>query len=154
MFPALKSAESAVSLCPNWWVGLQTLGRAQLGLGEVEQAVKTFSRAVHIRPDQQELWREDLLVSFRIVSSFVQDALLLDNTTELVLMIVHFSFYFQIMMNMKHLLSSLFSSITVFQRMYNPSICLQQIIWLIFAVGCWASEAVPGDEGETRTPGG
>ncbi|KAK4321473.1 hypothetical protein Pmani_007720 [Petrolisthes manimaculis] len=60
VYPALKSAESAVSLCPNWWVGLQTLGRAQLGLGEVKQAVKTFSRAVHIRPDQQELWREDL----------------------------------------------------------------------------------------------
>ncbi|KAG7163123.1 Tetratricopeptide repeat protein 33-like, partial [Homarus americanus] len=39
---------------------MQTLGRAQLGLGEVAQAVKTFSRAVHIRPDQQELWREDL----------------------------------------------------------------------------------------------
>ncbi|XP_071518568.1 tetratricopeptide repeat protein 33-like isoform X2 [Panulirus ornatus] len=60
VFPALKSAESAVKLCPNWWVGLQTLGRAQLGLGEVAEAVKTFSRAVHICPDEQELWREDL----------------------------------------------------------------------------------------------
>ncbi|MPC31564.1 Tetratricopeptide repeat protein 33 [Portunus trituberculatus] len=60
VLPALNAAEAAVKLCPNWWVGLQTLGRAQLGLGEVDLAVKTFSRAVHIRPDQQELWREDL----------------------------------------------------------------------------------------------
>ena len=63
VYPALHSAEAAVDLCPNWWVGLQTLGRAQLGLGEVGLAVKTFSRAVHIRPDQQELWREDLQVN-------------------------------------------------------------------------------------------
>ncbi|XP_047469217.1 tetratricopeptide repeat protein 33-like [Penaeus chinensis] len=60
VFPALRSAEAAVQLYPNWWVGLQTLGRAQLGLGDVAMAVKTFSKAVHIRPDEQELWREDL----------------------------------------------------------------------------------------------
>lgn len=63
MFPALRSAEAAVQLYPNWWVGLQTLGRAQLGLGDVAMAVKTFSKAVHIRPDEQELWREDLQVT-------------------------------------------------------------------------------------------
>ncbi|XP_064104529.1 tetratricopeptide repeat protein 33-like isoform X2 [Macrobrachium nipponense] len=63
VFPALTSAQKAVELYPTWWIGLQTLGRAQLGLGEVELAVKTFSKAVHIAPDQQELWREDLLWS-------------------------------------------------------------------------------------------
>lgn len=61
VYPALRAAQQAIALLPNWWVGLQTLGRAQLGLGEVEMAVKTFSRAVHLCPDQQELWREDLL---------------------------------------------------------------------------------------------
>lgn len=69
VYPALKAAEAAVKLCPNWWVGLQTLGRAQLGLGEVGLAVKTFSRAVHICPDQQELWREDLQVNHCFSSS-------------------------------------------------------------------------------------
>lgn len=64
VYPALEAAEAAVKLRPNWWVGLQTLGRAQLGLGEVGLAVKTFSRAVHICPDQQELWREDLQVNY------------------------------------------------------------------------------------------
>ncbi|KAK7072366.1 Tetratricopeptide repeat protein 33 [Halocaridina rubra] len=61
VYPALTAAQQAVSLYPNWWIGLQTLGRAQLGLGEVELAVKSFSKAVHLSPDQQELWREDLM---------------------------------------------------------------------------------------------
>jgi len=36
VFPAVCSAEKAVNLNANWWIGLQTLGRAQLGLGEVK----------------------------------------------------------------------------------------------------------------------
>lgn len=73
VLPAIKAAEEAVKLCPNWWVGLQTLGRAQMGLGEVGQAVKTFSRAVHICPDQQELWREDLQVKVNSYCGFLTE---------------------------------------------------------------------------------
>ena len=36
VFPAVCEAEKAVSLNTNWWIGYQTLGRAQLGLGEVK----------------------------------------------------------------------------------------------------------------------
>ena len=36
VFPAVCEAEKAVGLNPNWWIGHQTLGRAQLGLGEVK----------------------------------------------------------------------------------------------------------------------
>ena len=36
VFPAVKCAERAVELNPTWSIGRQTLGRAQLGFGEVE----------------------------------------------------------------------------------------------------------------------
>ena len=36
VFPALSMAEKAVKLKNNWWVSYQTLGRAQLGIGEVK----------------------------------------------------------------------------------------------------------------------
>lgn len=36
MFPAVKAAEMAVKFRPLWWEGWQTLGRAQLNLGEVD----------------------------------------------------------------------------------------------------------------------
>lgn len=35
VFPAVNAASRVVELAPQWWVGHQTLGRAQLGLGEV-----------------------------------------------------------------------------------------------------------------------
>ena len=35
VFPAVQSAEEAVKLSPAWATGLQTLGRSQLGIGEV-----------------------------------------------------------------------------------------------------------------------
>ena len=35
VFPAVQAAEEAVRLDPTWSVARQTLGRAQLGLGEV-----------------------------------------------------------------------------------------------------------------------
>lgn len=35
VFPAVQSGERAVELEPTWGVAWQTLGRAQLGLGEV-----------------------------------------------------------------------------------------------------------------------
>lgn len=36
IFPAVSMAEKAVKLKNNWWVSYQTLGRAQLGIGEVK----------------------------------------------------------------------------------------------------------------------
>lgn len=36
VFPAVKAAEMAVKIRPLWWEGWQTLGRAQLNLGEVD----------------------------------------------------------------------------------------------------------------------
>lgn len=36
VFPAVEAAEMAVKLNPLWWEGWQTLGRAQLNLGEVD----------------------------------------------------------------------------------------------------------------------
>ena len=36
VYPAVCEAEKAVSLNTKWWIAHQTLGRAQLGLGEVD----------------------------------------------------------------------------------------------------------------------
>ena len=36
VFPAVQAAEKAVELNPTWSLARQTLGRAQLGLGEVD----------------------------------------------------------------------------------------------------------------------
>ena len=36
VYPAVKAARKCVELNPRWWVGFQTLGRAQLALGEVK----------------------------------------------------------------------------------------------------------------------
>lgn len=36
VFPAVEAAEMALKLRPLWWEGWQTLGRAQLNLGEVD----------------------------------------------------------------------------------------------------------------------
>ncbi|XP_033636861.1 tetratricopeptide repeat protein 33-like [Asterias rubens] len=60
VFPAVQSAEDAVKYNPRWWVGYQTLGRAQLGLGDVKLAVVSFSKALHLNPAEAELWTEDL----------------------------------------------------------------------------------------------
>ncbi|XP_062569792.1 tetratricopeptide repeat protein 33-like [Saccostrea cucullata] len=61
VYPAVQAAVKCTEVNPLWWVGHQTLGRAQLGLGDVAMAVKSFSRAVHLYPDDEELWKEDLL---------------------------------------------------------------------------------------------
>ena len=36
LFPAVQVARKAVEMNPQWWVAHQTLGRAQLNLGEVQ----------------------------------------------------------------------------------------------------------------------
>lgn len=42
LFPAIQAAEKAVSLNPHWYVAYQTLGRAQMGYGDVEMASILF----------------------------------------------------------------------------------------------------------------
>ena len=58
--PSIKCSEECVRLKPVWWVGHQTLGRAQMGLGEVGMAVRSFERALHLNPADQELREDDL----------------------------------------------------------------------------------------------
>ncbi|XP_061911084.1 tetratricopeptide repeat protein 33 [Entelurus aequoreus] len=60
VFPAVKAAETAAKLRPLWWEGWQTLGRAQLSLGEVDLALRSFQVAVHLCPSERALWQEDL----------------------------------------------------------------------------------------------
>uniref|UniRef100_A0A3P9QDK8 Tetratricopeptide repeat domain 33 n=2 Tax=Poecilia reticulata TaxID=8081 RepID=A0A3P9QDK8_POERE len=60
VFPAVKAAEMAVKLRPLWWEGWQTLGRAQLNLGEVDLAVRSFQIAIHLCPSERSLWQDDL----------------------------------------------------------------------------------------------
>ncbi|KAJ3605321.1 hypothetical protein NHX12_027370 [Muraenolepis orangiensis] len=57
VFPAVEAAELAVKLKPMWWEGWQTLGRAQLSLGE---AVRSFQVAVHLCPSDATLREKDL----------------------------------------------------------------------------------------------
>ncbi|KAM3600336.1 uncharacterized protein V6R79_021666 [Siganus canaliculatus] len=59
-FPAVKAAEMAVKLRPLWWEGWQTLGRAQLNMGELDLAVRSFQVAIHLCPSERTLWQEDL----------------------------------------------------------------------------------------------
>ncbi|XP_014853474.1 PREDICTED: tetratricopeptide repeat protein 33 isoform X1 [Poecilia mexicana] len=60
VFPAVKAAEMAVKFRPLWWEGWQTLGRAQLNLGEVDLAVRSFQIAIHLCPSERSLWQDDL----------------------------------------------------------------------------------------------
>uniref|UniRef100_A0A8C7DYV4 Tetratricopeptide repeat domain 33 n=1 Tax=Naja naja TaxID=35670 RepID=A0A8C7DYV4_NAJNA len=50
MFPAVQAAEMAVQRDPHSWEAWQTLGRAQLGLGEITLAIRSFQVALHIYP--------------------------------------------------------------------------------------------------------
>lgn len=60
VYPAVKAARKCVELNPRWWVGFQTLGRAQLALGEVKLALRSFSVAFHLNPGDEELFHDDL----------------------------------------------------------------------------------------------
>ncbi len=39
VFPAIESGEKAVTLDPTWSLARQTLGRAQLGIGELDMVI-------------------------------------------------------------------------------------------------------------------
>ncbi|XP_062456348.1 tetratricopeptide repeat protein 33 [Rhea pennata] len=60
MFPAVHAAEMAVQRNPRSWDAWQTLGRAQLGLGEIALAIRSFQVSLHIFPMNPEVWEEDL----------------------------------------------------------------------------------------------
>ncbi|XP_019387540.1 PREDICTED: tetratricopeptide repeat protein 33 [Crocodylus porosus] len=60
MFPAVHAAEMAVQRNSRSWEAWQTLGRAQLGLGEIVLAIRSFQVALHIYPMNPEVWKEDL----------------------------------------------------------------------------------------------
>ncbi|XP_066298183.1 tetratricopeptide repeat protein 33-like isoform X1 [Branchiostoma lanceolatum] len=61
VFPAVQAAEKAVTLDPRWWVAYQTLGRTQVGLGDLKLAISNFSKAIHLNPAcSEELWEDDL----------------------------------------------------------------------------------------------
>lgn len=60
VFLAVQSAEMSTKLRPLWWEAWQTLGRAQLNLGEMELAVRSFQVALHLHPSERPLWEEDL----------------------------------------------------------------------------------------------
>ncbi|NXO41840.1 TTC33 protein, partial [Locustella ochotensis] len=60
MFPAVHAAEMAVQRNPRSWDAWQTLGRAQLGLGEIALAIRSFQVSLHIFPMNPEVWKEDL----------------------------------------------------------------------------------------------
>ncbi|XP_061658223.1 tetratricopeptide repeat protein 33 [Syngnathoides biaculeatus] len=60
VFPAVAAAETAVKLRGEWWEAWQTLGRAQLGMGEVDMALRSFQVAVHLRPWERALRQDDL----------------------------------------------------------------------------------------------
>ncbi|KAI8827020.1 uncharacterized protein EV422DRAFT_22340 [Fimicolochytrium jonesii] len=61
-FRAVKEAEEVVKVLPEWVVGWQTLGRAQMGFGEPALAVTSFQRVL-----DQESGKEDELETIREV---------------------------------------------------------------------------------------
>ena len=80
--PAISAAREAVRIKPNWFIGHQTLGRAQMGLGEVELAVKSFQKAVHLNPDDEELRKDDLEWALGLLKQ--RDEKLISENTETV----------------------------------------------------------------------
>ena len=73
--PAIEAAELAIRIDPKWYSAHQTLGRAHLGIGNVLNAVKAFSRARHIRPNDEELkvtdleWASSLLTHIKLIAA-------------------------------------------------------------------------------------
>ena len=64
--PAIEVLETIITSDPLWWVARQTLGRAQLGFGRVDEARLSFSRAALLNPSDVELRTEDLLWAQRL----------------------------------------------------------------------------------------
>jgi len=60
VFPAVQAAEAAAKTNPRWHVAWQTLGRTQLGFGDILSAVSSFEKALHLKPDDEEIRDVDL----------------------------------------------------------------------------------------------
>nr|CAB3267339.1 tetratricopeptide repeat protein 33 [Phallusia mammillata] len=74
-FQAAQQAEKATQLKKNWWIGWQTLGRAQMNLGHIQLAVKNFSRALHLNPLDNSLRKADLADAVKRWNSLTKEAL-------------------------------------------------------------------------------
>lgn len=72
LYPAVATAAQAVQTKPNWWAAYQTLGRAQLNLGEIYEALRTFQKSIHLKPDCIELWEEDLLWTQKLLRDLTE----------------------------------------------------------------------------------
>lgn len=53
LFPAIQAAEKAVSLNPHWHIAYQTLGRAQMGYGDVEMV--SFKHFIFLTVSHSEI---------------------------------------------------------------------------------------------------
>lgn len=61
IFPAKESAEAAVKYSnKSWHTAYQTLGRCYLNVGQIDSAIRAFSSSIHLRPDDREVWEQDL----------------------------------------------------------------------------------------------
>uniref|UniRef100_A0A8C5LQL9 Tetratricopeptide repeat domain 33 n=1 Tax=Leptobrachium leishanense TaxID=445787 RepID=A0A8C5LQL9_9ANUR len=65
-FHAVQTAETAVQRDPHFVEAWQTLGRAQLGLGEITMAIRSFQVGLHLCPTNSELREEDLTWALRL----------------------------------------------------------------------------------------
>ena len=57
---AIETGRRCLDKHPTWSAGYQTLGRAYLGCGKVEEARRTFAKGLHLSPEDRELREEDL----------------------------------------------------------------------------------------------
>lgn len=67
LYPAVTVAKRAVACNRRWWISHQTLGRALLNIGEINEAIINFQKAIHLHPDDSELWKEDLFCAMNLL---------------------------------------------------------------------------------------
>lgn len=60
---ALKAATRATELEPSWAEAWMTLGRAQLNFGEPDSSLKSFDKALAIKPDLEEARADRIMAS-------------------------------------------------------------------------------------------
>lgn len=68
---AIKCVEEALLLKSDWSLGLQTLGRCQRDIGELQLAFNSFSKALEIDPTNEEIKKEKLEVK-RLLETLIQ----------------------------------------------------------------------------------
>lgn len=60
LHPAVEAAEKAIKKAPLWAEAYQTFGRAQISIGNIDIAIRGFCIALHLKPDFEEITKEDL----------------------------------------------------------------------------------------------